>query len=238
MDMKPSGMTSEQFHVEEVSPSYWRVTPANGPVNLLDSETELSRTYDVRKAELHVTAANARRVVDTALTLTAQPPLLPDDTFAQDLDAEVFRVPNLGSAWQSALRGLDTRSDPGKPRPITFDDKAARGRHKELVHIHPRAKVTEALQARRDSDVTRAREIFAAFRINLRESRDRLTAEIRNQEEALSRMISRRNGGVTYGRWRIGWRAWTSRSSGKSPRFASGTATSNRTCPQRPWCSR
>jgi enoyl-CoA hydratase/carnithine racemase len=29
----------EQFHVEEVSPSYWRVTFANGPVNLIDPDT-------------------------------------------------------------------------------------------------------------------------------------------------------------------------------------------------------
>ena len=30
---------SEQFHVDEVSPSYWRVTFANGPVNLIDPDT-------------------------------------------------------------------------------------------------------------------------------------------------------------------------------------------------------
>jgi enoyl-CoA hydratase/carnithine racemase len=32
-------MTAEQFHVVEVSPSYWRVTFHNGPVNLLDPDT-------------------------------------------------------------------------------------------------------------------------------------------------------------------------------------------------------
>jgi enoyl-CoA hydratase/carnithine racemase len=32
-------MTAEQFHVTEVSPSYWRVTFDNGPVNLLDPDT-------------------------------------------------------------------------------------------------------------------------------------------------------------------------------------------------------
>ncbi len=37
--------------------------------------TELSRTYGERKAEMHLTPANARRVVDTALELTSQPPL-------------------------------------------------------------------------------------------------------------------------------------------------------------------
>lgn len=272
--------------------------------------TELSRTYDERKVEMHLTPANARRVVDAALALTAQPPLVEDHSLAQDITAAVFSIPSLGSAWQSALRGLDTRLDPGTLRPITFDDKAAQGRN-DLVHIHlghalmqrsarvlrsalfgvdspvnrvtavvvddlpqscvaavsrlvlvgrgglrlheevfltgirvrgqamaeakveqvldealdaenltladvqvraaltelwnaensplrPRMltamarkavsrqeKVTEALQARRDTDITRAREIFGAFRINLRDSRDRLSREIRSQEEAL-----------------------------------------------------
>src|SRR4249919_3165589 len=31
--------TAEQFHVDQVSPSYWRVTFDNGPVNLLDPDT-------------------------------------------------------------------------------------------------------------------------------------------------------------------------------------------------------
>lgn len=272
--------------------------------------TELSRTYDERKVEMHLTPANARRVVDTALTMTAQPPLIEDTSLAEDIVAAVFTVPGLGSAWQPALRGLDTRLEPGKLRPITFDDKAAQGRH-DLVHIHlghalmqrsarvlrgalfsvdspvnrvtavvvdglPQScvaavsrlvlvgrgglrlheevfltgirvrgttmseakveevldaaldaadlsladedvrtalaelwnaegsrlrtrlltamarkaetrqeKVTDALQSRRDSDSTRVREIFNAFRINLRESRDRLSREIREQQEAL-----------------------------------------------------
>lgn len=46
-------------------------------------------------------------------------------------------------------------------------------------------KVTEALTQRRDSDIARAREIFGAFRINLRESRDRLEQAIRAEEELL-----------------------------------------------------
>jgi enoyl-CoA hydratase/carnithine racemase len=41
-------MTSQQFHVAEVTPSYWRVTFANGPVNLLDPDTvdELAALVD------------------------------------------------------------------------------------------------------------------------------------------------------------------------------------------------
>lgn len=279
-----------------------------GGVELNRRLTELSRTYGDRKVEMHLTPANARRVVDTALTLTGQPPLV--EVGDDRTDAQVFQVPGLGSVWQSALRGLDTRLDPGVPRPITFDDEAARGRD-DLVHVHlghalmqrsarvlrsalfsvdapvnrvtavvvdgleqscvaavsrlvlvgrgglrlheevfltgirvrgqamaeakvelvldealdaenlvladaslraaltelwnaedsrlrtrlltamtrkaesRQEKVTEALEARRDSDIARAREIFGAFRINLRESRDRLDREIREQEDLL-----------------------------------------------------
>ena len=270
--------------------------------------TELSRTYDERKVEMHLTPGNARRVVDAALELTAQPPL--NEIGDADTDAQVFEVPALGPAWQPALDGLDTRLEPGVPRPITFDDSAAAGRN-DLVHVHlghalmrrstrllrsalfgvespvhrvtavvvdglPQScvaavsrlvlvgrgglrlheevfltgirvrgqamaeakveevldaaldsehltlagdevrgalaqewnaegsrlrtrlltamtrkaasrqeKVAEALDARRSVDVARAREIFGAFRTNLRESHERLAAEVRTQEEML-----------------------------------------------------
>lgn len=281
-----------------------------GGMELNRQLTELSRTYEDRKAQMHLTPANARRVVDTALTLTAQPPLKEDFSLAEDIDAPVFSVPPLGSAWQHALEGLDTRLNPGVWRPITFDDKAAEGRT-DLVHVHlghalmqrsarvlrsalfsvdapvnrvtavlvddlPQScvaavsrlvlvgrggvrlheevfltgirvrgqamaeakveevldealdaerltvasdevraalarmwhaddsrlrtrlrtamarkaqarqdKVTEALQSRREADIARAREIFGAFRVNLRESRERLASEIREQEDML-----------------------------------------------------
>jgi superfamily II DNA/RNA helicase len=270
--------------------------------------TELSNTYSQRKVEMHLTPGNARRVVDTALALTAQPPLVLIGD--QDTDAEVFEIPALGTAWQHTLRGLDTRLDPGVLRPITFDEHAAQGRT-DIVHIHlghalmqrsarmlrsalfsvdspvhrvtavimdglPQScvatvsrlvlvgrgglrlheevfltgirlrgqamaeakveelldkaldaedltlapepvravlardwnaahsplrnrllaamsrkaetrqeRVTAALQARRESDIKRAREIFAAFRVNLHGSRERLAAEIERQDEML-----------------------------------------------------
>ena len=279
-----------------------------GGIELNRRLTELSRTYHERKVEMHLTPGNARRVVDAALALTAQPPLV--EVGDDRTDAPVFAVPGLGSAWQPALRGLDTRLEPGVPRPITFDDDAAHDRT-DLVHVHlghalmqrstrvlrsalfsvdapvnrvtavvveelPQScvaavsrlvlvgrgglrlheevfltgirvrgqamaeakveqvldtsldsenlvladadvratlaelwntdgsrlrtrlltamarkaqsrqeKVTEALQARRDADIARAREIFGAFRINLRESRERLAREMQAQEEAL-----------------------------------------------------
>ena len=269
--------------------------------------TELSRTYGDRKAEMHLTPANARRVVDTALELTSQPPLRPVEG---DDPVEVFEVPALGSAWQFALRGLETRLNPGVLRPVTFDEEVAEGRD-DIVYIHlghallqrsarilrealfnvdspvhrvtavvaeglpqscvaavsrlvlvglgglrlheevfltgirlrgsamAEAKVEEVLDQaldaqdlvlagedvrrrladqwnadgaplrtrlltameqkarshqervidtlykRRDTDIARAREIFAAFRVNLQESRDRLDREIRSEEEKL-----------------------------------------------------
>ena len=95
--------------------------------------TELSRTYDERKVEMHLTPGNERRVVDAALALTAQPPLV--EVGDDRTDAQVFEVPALGPAWQPALDGLDTRLEPGVSRPITFDDRAAAGRS-DLVHVH------------------------------------------------------------------------------------------------------
>lgn len=95
--------------------------------------TELSRTYDQRKLEMHLTPGNARRVVDAALALTAQPPLTEVDD--DRTDAKVFQIPSLGSAWQHALDGLDTRLNPGVLRPITFDDQTAQNRT-DLVHVH------------------------------------------------------------------------------------------------------
>jgi hypothetical protein len=47
------------------------------------------------------------------------------------------------------------------------------------------AKVLDALTARRETDIARASEIFAAFRVNLRESRERLEREIQTQDEQL-----------------------------------------------------
>ncbi|MDN5747755.1 MAG: DISARM system SNF2-like helicase DrmD [Pseudonocardia sp.] len=93
--------------------------------------TELSQTYAERKVEMHLTPGNARRVVDAALALTAQPPLV--EVGDEDTDAQVFAVPALGPAWQPALDGLATRLEPDVLRPITFDETA---QHNGVVHVH------------------------------------------------------------------------------------------------------
>lgn len=105
--------------------------------------TALSQNFEANKERMHLTPFASRRVVDAALRLAAQPPLqLADDDLT---DAEVFAVPALGSGWQQALEGLDTRRNPGVLRRITFDDSAMVGtdgedgvgrRRDDLVHIH------------------------------------------------------------------------------------------------------
>lgn len=97
--------------------------------------TQLEQRYRVSRTEMHLDPANLRRVVDTALRINHQSPLVPNHDFAQDTDAEVFTVPVLTAGWHDTLRGLDTRLNPGVLRPITFDPEAAEGRA-DLVYVH------------------------------------------------------------------------------------------------------
>ncbi|MCO7271571.1 DISARM system SNF2-like helicase DrmD [Cellulosimicrobium cellulans] len=105
-----------------------------GDQDLNRALTQLANTYDDQKVRMHLTPANARRVVDTALTLTNQPTLIEEGT--QDDDVEVFRVPSLARSWDPAIKGLDTRLRPGIHRPITFDDAIPAGGFEDVVHIH------------------------------------------------------------------------------------------------------
>lgn len=97
--------------------------------------TQLEQRYRVSRAEMHLDPANLRRVVDTALRINHQSPLVQNYEFAQDTDAEIFTVPSLTAGWRDTLRGLDTRLNPGVLRPITFDPEAAEGRA-DLVYVH------------------------------------------------------------------------------------------------------
>jgi superfamily II DNA or RNA helicase len=97
--------------------------------------TQLEQGFDESRNEMHLDPANLRRVVDTALRINHQSPLIPNHEFAQDTDAEVFDLPALTSGWQATLRGLETRLRPEVRRPVTFDAKAAEGRA-DLVYVH------------------------------------------------------------------------------------------------------
>ena len=99
--------------------------------------TELARTYEARREELHLSPGACRRVVDEALRLTRQPLLI--ETGDERTDAPLFRIPQLAPAWQGALAGLDTVRAPGRWRPITFTelDGAERERlGRDVVPIH------------------------------------------------------------------------------------------------------
>ncbi len=97
--------------------------------------TQLEQGYDQSRTEMHLDPANLRRVVDTALRINHQSPLIENYEFAQDTYAEVFTLPGLTAGWHGTLRGLDTRLKPGELRPITFDADAAEGRS-DLVYVH------------------------------------------------------------------------------------------------------
>ncbi|KAA1251355.1 DEAD/DEAH box helicase [Mycobacterium simiae] len=104
-----------------------------GGVELNARLTQLEQGYDASRAELHLEPGNLRRVVDTALRINHQSPLIPVGD--EDTDAEVFEVPTLTSGWHDTLKGLDTRLNPGVLRPITFDPAAVEGRN-DLVYVH------------------------------------------------------------------------------------------------------
>lgn len=83
---------------------------------------ELSRSFEDKKLDLHLTPAATERVVTVALESSRQPALkLVGD---ERTNARVFEVPALSARWHKSLEGLATKLDPGRPRPITFDPDA------------------------------------------------------------------------------------------------------------------
>ncbi|MEU7906317.1 DISARM system SNF2-like helicase DrmD [Actinoplanes sp. NPDC049118] len=91
--------------------------------------TELAQGYADSKAELHLKPANLRRVVDTALRINHQPQLTPTE------EDGVCEIGAVSPAWQQTLVGLDTKLNPGQPRPFTFDDEQAKGRD-DIAYVH------------------------------------------------------------------------------------------------------
>lgn len=55
--------------------------------------TQLEQSYDESRTEMHLDPANLRRVVDTALRINHQSPLVENHEFAQDTDAENLHPP-------------------------------------------------------------------------------------------------------------------------------------------------
>lgn len=100
--------------------------------------TQLEQGFDASRAEMHLEPANLRRVVDTALRIDHQLPLIPipyDEDDQLGVHAEVFSVRPFSTPWQSTLKGLYSRLQPNVARPITFDADVAQGRS-DVVYVH------------------------------------------------------------------------------------------------------
>ena len=106
-----------------------------GGIELNARLTQLEEGFGASRAEMHLEPTNLRRVVDTALRINHQQPLVRNFDFAEDTVAEVFDMPALTAGWHGALKGLDTRLKPGVLRPITFDPDAAEHRS-DMVYVH------------------------------------------------------------------------------------------------------
>jgi ERCC4-related helicase len=77
-------------------------------------------------AALHVAPPNVRRVVDAALALAGQPPLV-------DREDGLLEAPELSRGWERTLTGLADPLDPSLLRPFTFDAERA---GPDVVHAH------------------------------------------------------------------------------------------------------
>ena len=88
-------------------------------------------------AELGITPAAVKRVVDTALELAHQQPLRPDP---DDIGDGRYVVPSLTGSWQRATVGLTERlrrdDEPPRQLPVTFDNRAVQDQSDDVVLAH------------------------------------------------------------------------------------------------------
>ncbi|GAB3316273.1 DISARM system SNF2-like helicase DrmD [Geodermatophilus aquaeductus] len=95
--------------------------------------TALETQLEADRESLHLRPANLRRVVETALDLDMQPSLI--DVGGPENESLVFELPDLARSWEPVTRGLASRLEPDRLRPITFDQQFARG-STDVVHAH------------------------------------------------------------------------------------------------------
>jgi superfamily II DNA or RNA helicase len=96
--------------------------------NVGEQVRRLHANLDETVAELGITPASVKRVVDTALQLARQQPLKPHIDDKHPMDG-LYAVPPLTGSWQRAAAGLTDKLDrPGEPPrqlPVTFDAAVA-----------------------------------------------------------------------------------------------------------------
>lgn len=85
---------------------------------------------------LHVATPNVRRVVDTALALAQQPPLV-------DRPDGLIDPPTLTRGWDRTLQGLEDPLNPTIRRPLTFDASHA---GPDVVHAHLGSRLVDQAQ--------------------------------------------------------------------------------------------
>ncbi|PZT69619.1 helicase [Streptomyces sp. SW4] len=146
VQLRMTGQLSD-FDIEHARAKKIKGRPTGGKVDAEQNVTEqvrrLSAQLKQTTAELGITPDRIARVVNTALNLARQQPLVPcldenpqsEDDFRQGL----FTVPPLTGSWERATRGLPDKLRPDVLRPVTFDAKAASGRPDiVLAHLnHP-----------------------------------------------------------------------------------------------------
>jgi len=153
-----AGSTRPRGKTTKVDPNAAINAALAGGIELNARLTQLEEGFEASRTAMHLDASNLRRVVDTALRLDHQLPLIPipfdpDDPMGDRAEefavrtlprprgsehsagVDLFEVPQLSPPWQSALTGLYTRLHPEVARPITFDAEVARDRN-DVVYVH------------------------------------------------------------------------------------------------------
>ncbi|URN14837.1 MULTISPECIES: DISARM system SNF2-like helicase DrmD [Streptomyces] len=107
--------------------------------NVTAQTKRLADQYDETVSALGLTPANVKRVVDTALALDNQPPLLPSTVRAEDFEpGDLFEVQPLSGTWERATRGLAHKLREGEQRPLTFSPAVAARGGDDVVLAHLR----------------------------------------------------------------------------------------------------
>ncbi|MFG2470142.1 DISARM system SNF2-like helicase DrmD [Streptomyces canus] len=105
--------------------------------NVTAQTKRLADQYDETVSALGLTPGNVKRVVDTALALDNQPPLLPSTLRAEDFEpGDLFDVQPLSGSWERATRGLAHKLREGEQRPLTFSPAVAAQGRDDVVLAH------------------------------------------------------------------------------------------------------
>lgn len=104
--------------------------------DLREQVARLRQQLTTSTQTLHVATPNVRRVVDTALALADQPPLV-------DREDGLIEPPALTRGWERTIHGLEDPLDPSVLRPLTFDADRASA---DVVHAHLGSRLVDQAQ--------------------------------------------------------------------------------------------